>query len=95
MQLELGRYVGQPEEERLCPLCHNAVEAEIHVLLDCAHYQDITTPFVERAFQKYEFLKDCDRLTLFNFLVSDSYLQIDCAKTCSKVLERRQALLYR
>ncbi len=38
IQLELGRFRGQKVDERICPICNNAVETEIHFMLDCPSY---------------------------------------------------------
>ena len=49
IQLELGRYVGQEENDRICPLCGTAVESESHLLVDCSTYIDITRPLLANA----------------------------------------------
>ncbi len=38
IQIELGRFRGQKVVDRICPLCKNAVETEIHFLLECSFY---------------------------------------------------------
>merc|ERR1712212_1355242 len=30
-----------PQEDRICPLCHNGIEDEVHFLLKCPIYQNI------------------------------------------------------
>ena len=42
-------FFGQPENNRLCPMCQNDVESEFHVLIDCAFYSDITQDLMEHA----------------------------------------------
>ena len=49
LQIELDRYIGQPENNRLCPMCQNDVESEFHVLIDCDFSFDITQDLMERA----------------------------------------------
>ena len=42
LQMEQGRWMKQPETERSCVLCFGAgVEDEIHLLLDCAAFNDL------------------------------------------------------
>ncbi len=38
LQLEIGRFRGQAEHERICQLCGNDVESEIHFLFECPMY---------------------------------------------------------
>ena len=39
LNLEVGRYRGIKVEDRICPLCKNGVETEIHFLLECSQYE--------------------------------------------------------
>ena len=42
LNIEVGRFRGQPENERLCTLCPiQSVESELHFLLKCPHYGPI------------------------------------------------------
>ncbi len=38
LQLEVGRFRGQAVQQRICQLCKNDVETEIHFLLECPLY---------------------------------------------------------
>ena len=38
IQIEVGRFRGQKVEKRICPLCKNAVESEIHFMFECPSY---------------------------------------------------------
>ncbi len=49
LAIETGRYSKpkKPLEERLCTLCHlNAIESEVHFLIDCPLYDDLRTILV-------------------------------------------------
>ncbi len=35
INIEIGRYTGTPEEQRICPTCNICVEDEFHVLMQC------------------------------------------------------------
>ena len=40
LDIEIGRFRGLPENERICPLCpQRSVESETHFLLNCTHYE--------------------------------------------------------
>ena len=41
LRIETGWYEGIPEEERLCPMCNDGVENELHALLECTLYNDL------------------------------------------------------
>ncbi len=38
LSIEVGRYRGVKVEDRICPLCKNGVESEIHFLFECNVY---------------------------------------------------------
>ncbi len=38
LNIEVGRYRGVKVEDRICPICKNGVESEIHFLLECKVY---------------------------------------------------------
>ncbi len=38
LQFELGRFRGQAEQERICQLCKNDIESEIHFPFECPVY---------------------------------------------------------
>ena len=35
LEIETGRYVGIPAEQRMCKLCRGAVEDEVHFCITC------------------------------------------------------------
>ena len=91
IRIETGRYEGLPEEPRLCPFC-NVLENEIHVILNCKVYDDLRGALLAQAIN---FDPNFDSMSLENkfvFLFSSPDLVRLCAKTCSKILQRRQTL---
>ena len=38
LQIEVGRFRGQDEAQRICPICKRGVESELHFLFDCTVY---------------------------------------------------------
>ena len=46
LQIEKGRHINQPREERLCKLCNlNEIETEDHLLLRCTLYNTLRTKY--------------------------------------------------
>ena len=44
LNIEVGRFRGLPETDRLCIFCNNnSIESEIHFLLECPFYSTIRT----------------------------------------------------
>jgi hypothetical protein len=40
-RIETGRYENKNVNERVCFICHDQIEDEKHVLLDCSLYADL------------------------------------------------------
>ena len=96
IKLEVGRYEGLDVKDRICPLCHNGVEDEMHVLLECNVYNDIRCELLKDlsvihsdilTYSKEEILK-CVLNCNTDFIVKK------CAKACNAILSLRQQLLY-
>ena len=88
LQIELGRYTGQAESDRLCPMCMTDVESENHVLIDCDFYFDVTESLMTNASNIDPCFINMCSFDKFCFLMSHEQLQIDTAKTCQKILSR-------
>ncbi len=66
LNIEVGRYRGVKVENRICPLCKNGVESEIHFLLEC------------NAYNRGNFLRETE--TDSNLLTNDDRLKILMSK---------------
>ena len=55
LHIESGWYEGIPEEARLCQMCNDGVENELHALLECALYSDIRQTLLTMFAIKYVF----------------------------------------
>ena len=72
--IEKGRHMGLKPEERMCPFCPNAIEDEMHFLLDCQMYREIRAPLVREAERLNYFFKFLDREQKFkHFLIDFSW----------------------
>ncbi len=62
LSIEVGRYRGVKVEDRICPLCNNGVESEIHFLLECNAYD--RGSFLHEAGVESDMLTNDDRLRI-------------------------------
>ena len=95
LKIETGRYEGLVENDRLCPFCSNHIEDESHVMLNCAMYQDIRKDLILKAMSldsNFEYFDDFNKM---KFLFSNNDLIRICAKTCFKILQERNNILYK
>ena len=44
LEIETGRYVGIPAEQRMCKLCRGAVEDEVHFCITCTNINPAPHP---------------------------------------------------
>ena len=57
LHIETGRYVGTPEEDRLCGMCDlNEIENEIHFVFYCPFYNSIRKTLFDKVDPNYEFV---------------------------------------
>ena len=81
LAVEVGRYTGIPEEQRLCVLCDlGVVEDEIHFVFHCPLYNDVRKYLFEKMQDKNPdlfWMSECHMLSwLFN---KDVFLFIEKA----------------
>ena len=94
IQLELGRYTGQAENDRICPTCNGDIETECHVLTVCPTYQDLRAELFAQAATVNELFNNMCSNEKFCFIMSNEHVQPICAKVCSLILKRRHAIMY-
>ena len=91
LQNEIGRWHNTPLESRLCKLCKQEIENEIHFVLDCPKYKDTRKTFVNKLVEKgvqweilsiYEKLEFC--MNKSNVTIFSNYLRqiFEIRKTC-------------
>ena len=91
IKIETGRY----ENQRLCPFC-SSVEYEMHVILHCETYRDLRNNLFSNANSllpncNFNVSNDIEKMKL---LFSHHSLIRLCAKTCFKIIQTRNSLLY-
>ena len=96
IKLETGRYEGLPVNDRICPVCNNDVESELHVILECPLYNDVRL----RLFEQIAAIKNgilCiskDEQLKMILACQDDILVKECAKACNSILSLRRLHLY-
>ena len=94
IRLETGRYEHLAVEQRLCHFC-NVVEDEPHVILEYSHYEDLRRVLFSRAAVILPNFNDLNANEKISFLFSNPDMIRICAKTCFKILQKRNATFYR
>ncbi len=46
IQIEVGRFRGLSERDRICPICRLAVESELHFMFECQAYENSRDSFI-------------------------------------------------
>ena len=98
LRVETGRYTlphALPPEQRVCWLCNNGIEDEIHLLLICPLYSEerkVLLRECSRANKVFVFLSNKDK---FLFLLEShiTSLQYTVAKFIKSAFETRRAIL--
>ena len=96
IRLETGRYEGLAVEARICPLCKNGVETELHVPLECPSYNEIRKDLFSKlaaSFNGFYVFSKTKQLSII-LSCSDETLVRLCAKACNDILTMRKQLLY-
>ena len=87
LEIEVGRYRDAPLNERICQVCNQAVEDEIHFLLTCHAYAGPRKELITKAIHFDESFNSLDEIEQFVFLVSN--LQRPVIKYLTKALHIR------
>jgi hypothetical protein len=94
LRIETGRYENKNVNERVCFICHEQIEDEKHVLLDCPLNADLRESLfneVKRSSVHFNISSDDDKL-IYLFKSTECYDRV--AKTCFNILSRRNSFLY-
>ena len=87
LEIEVGRYRDIPLKERICQLCNNVVEDEIHFLCECPRYMDYKESLFEEAKEVDLSFMHMDMFEQFVFLMSN--FQKPVMKFLNKAISRR------
>lgn len=70
LEIETGRYYNIKVEDRICKLCCQETEDEIHFLLSCEKLSHIRKPFLNKILNCSGNLSSCSNRDLFTWLFS-------------------------
>ena len=94
LRTETGRFESLPLPQRVCFICSNVVENEMHVLLNCPLYDDTRRELFLHAAQindSFSILNDMDKMC---FLLSNVDMVKFSAKTRNDIFKVRRNALY-
>ena len=70
--LETGRHSEIQQEERICPLCDNGVEHEIHFVMKCTQFKKLRTKMLQLVEKKTIAFKSLnDEQKLFSLFTNE------------------------
>ena len=95
LRLETGRFEGLDVNQRICPICHNSVEDEKHVLLYCPFYLEFTTVLTNKAREVNAYFRNLNENEQLAILFSSTDMIRTLAKTCYQLLHKRAAFSYK
>ena len=95
LELEIGRYHGIPESERVCKICKNgSIENEFHFLFQCAPYQNLRLAFFDNMQNKIEQFAAMDFDSKFKVMMDKSVVY-DTSKYVYDIFMLRQSIIYK
>ena len=90
--IEVGRHKGVKAHLRICPLCNNDVETEIHVLLECPIYKHLRWTLMNTVLREKPSIKFFTKENKFSYILANSQ-QKEVAEFIYKSLELRNFLV--
>lgn len=90
LEIEVGRWKGIQRENRICKLCNNEVETEIHFLFHCSKLEHIREPYCNMLKTSNDIQSDNDR---FEILCTEIYVS-KLSKMIRQLYDERKVILY-
>jgi hypothetical protein len=94
LEIETGRYNDTPVEERICKMCKDGVEDEIHFLCKCVNYNNFRQELyskIEKINPNFIFLNTVEK---FKFLLSNPEIVKHVSMYIQKSWQYRNNLLF-
>ena len=70
LEIERGRYIGLQTEDRICKLCRNNIEDEVHFLLECQALQTERQEVIDYLNETNKNFKNLDNCSKLVWLMS-------------------------
>ena len=80
LMIEKGRHLKLPLDERVCPVCQEGTEDEIHFLVQCNYYEILRKPLLDKCSElrpQFCFYSDEQK---FTFMMTTPILMGDVSK---------------
>ena len=93
LRIEVGRHMGLQKEERVCEVCNEDIEDEIHFLVKCKHYEPLRRSLLETCMQlkpNFMFYSDEEK---FIYLMTNHSLLGNVSKFIDSAYEERDIFL--
>ena len=94
LEIETGRWINKPLENRICQLCNNGcIEDEKHIIFECSFYENIRRTFLSKAqvcIPNISELSITEQLTIF----MDKSLVCSFAQLISDIMYHRNQQLF-
>lgn len=91
--IEVGRHMKVPKEDRICEVCKNGIEDEIHFLIKCQLYEAGREPLFELCAglrPQFRYYSDQEK---FIFLMTSPFLMGNVSKFIASSLKERDIYL--
>lgn len=93
IRIETGRNERLPLTDRVCPFCETYVEDELHVITQCAVYDNITEDLYSFAYRRNFDFFILSPLVKFVYVINDKNVVLCMARTCFKYFLEKVILL--
>ena len=95
LNIEIGRYTGTPEAQRICPTCNTGVEDEFYVLMQCSFYTDLRQKLIQCAINVNDNFVNFSHNDQFCYLLSHCDIVNNSAKILHGMLMRRRSFVFK
>ena len=95
LSIESGRYTNTAKQHRICPLCKNGVEDELHFVFTCNFFSDLQfqREFLLQRFYDYHKTNEVANVELFHLITNDRFAYEHMATYLNVAFKRRKQSL--
>ena len=93
LMIESGRHMKLPKNERMCPVCSEGIEDEVHFLVNCNFYEEIRKPLLDMCVElkpNFDFYSDEEK---FVFIMTTPHLMGSVSKFIYSAFNERDVHL--
>ena len=76
LNIEKGRHLKIPVEQRICPLCKQEIEDEYHFIMKCQNLDELKNKFFDEIISVVPHFSAMNNTENFNFILSSQDLDI-------------------